>query len=57
MQRRNCSEDSGPCEVIIDGLTSVIDLAIGPDGGLYVVEFDEMSWIASFVPGLAAGLP
>lgn len=50
-----CSEDSGPCEVIIDGLTSVIDVAIGPDGRLYVVEFDEMSWFASFVPGLAAG--
>ena len=50
-----CTEDSGPCEVIIDGLTSVIDVAIGPDGLLYVVEFDEMSWIASFVPGLAAG--
>lgn len=50
-----CSEDSGPCEVLIDGLTSVIDLAIGPDGLLYVVEFDENSWMASFVPGLAAG--
>lgn len=50
-----CSEDSGPCEVIINGLTSVIDVAIGPDGLLYVVEFDESSWIASFVPGLATG--
>ncbi len=50
-----CSEDSGPCEVLIDGLTSVIDLDIGPDGLLYVVEFDENSWISSFVPGLAAG--
>ena len=50
-----CSEASGPCEVIIDELTSVIDIAIGPNGLLYVVEFDEMSWIASFVPGLAAG--
>lgn len=50
-----CEVDSGPCELLIDGLTSVIDVAIGPDGLLYVVEFDEMSWIASFVPGLAAG--
>ncbi len=50
-----CSEDFGPCEVLIDGLTSVIDLAVGPDGLLYVVEFDENSWISSFVPGLAAG--
>ncbi len=50
-----CSEDFGPCEVLIDGLTSVIDVAIGPDGLLYVVEFDENSWFASFIPGLAAG--
>lgn len=50
-----CSETSDDCQVLIDGLTSVIDLAIGPDGLLYVVEFDENSWIASFVPGLAAG--
>lgn len=50
-----CEVDSGPCEVLIDGLTSVIDIVVGPDGLLYVVEFDEMSWIASFAPGLAAG--
>lgn len=50
-----CEEGSGVCEVFLDGLTSVIDLAIGPDGLLYVVELDEMSWISSFVPGLAAG--
>lgn len=50
-----CTEDAGECNVLIDGLTSVMDLAIGPDGLLYVVEFDENSWIASFVPGLAAG--
>lgn len=50
-----CEEGSGPCELIIDGLTSVIDLAIGPDGLLYVVEFDEMSWIASFVSDMAVG--
>lgn len=50
-----CEVDSGPCEVIIDGLTSVIDMAIGPDGLLYVVEFDQMSWLASFIPDLAAG--
>ncbi len=41
--------------MLIDGLTSVIDLEIGPDGLLYVVEFDESSYFASFVPGLAAG--
>lgn len=47
-----CQVDSGPCELIIDGLTSVIDLAIGPDGLLYVVEFDENSWWSSFYPPL-----
>ncbi len=50
-----CTETTGDCQVLIEGLTSVIDLAIGPDGLLYVVEFDENSWIASFVPGIAMG--
>lgn len=50
-----CTVDSGPCEVLIDGLTSVIDLAIGPDGLLYVVELDENSWLSAYVPGLAVG--
>lgn len=52
-----CSQTnpSGDCEMLIDGLTSVIDLAIGPDGRLYVVEFDESSWFASFIPGVATG--
>ena len=46
---------SSDCELIIDGLTSVIDLEIGPDGLLHVVEFDGGSWFASFIPGLATG--
>lgn len=52
-----CSEkDPSPnAEVFINGLTSVIDIAFGPDGLLYVVEYDRSSWIASFVPGLASG--
>lgn len=52
-----CSEtDPSPdCELLIDGLTSVIDLAFGPDGLLYVVEYDETSWLAAFVPGTASG--
>lgn len=37
---------SQDCEVFADGFTSIIDLAIGPDGTLYVVEFDEASWLA-----------
>jgi hypothetical protein len=38
---------SPDCEVFADGFTSVIDLTIGPDGTLYVVEFDEASWLAA----------
>lgn len=50
-----CTVESGDCELLIDELTSVIDLAIGPDGLLYVVEFDEGSWFASFDPASALG--
>jgi hypothetical protein len=37
--------------------TSIIDLAFGPDGTLYVVEFDEASWFAvqNLPPGKALG--
>jgi len=38
---------SGDCNLLIDGLTSVIDVEIGPDGLLYVVEFDANSWLSS----------
>jgi hypothetical protein len=38
---------SPDCEVFADGFTSIIDLAMGPDGTLYVVEFDEASWLAA----------
>jgi len=35
------------CELVFDGgFTSIIDLAFGPDGLLYVVELDESAWIA-----------
>lgn len=52
-----CSEaDPQPgCELLINGLTSVIDVAFGLDGGLYVVEYDETSWIATFAPAIASG--
>lgn len=46
-----CSEieGSGNCNLFIDELTAVIDLEIGPDGLLYVVEYDENSWLAPFI--------
>lgn len=42
-------EDCGvspKCSVVADGFTSIIDLAFGRDGSLYVVEFDEATWAA-----------
>lgn len=39
------------CELVFDGgFTSIIDLAFGPDGLLYVVELDENSWFAANLP-------
>ncbi len=37
---------SPACQVVADGFTSIIDLAFGPDGTLYVMELDEESWLA-----------
>jgi hypothetical protein len=43
---------SPDCEVVFDGgFTSIIDLAFGPDGLLYVVELDEATWFAVEVLG------
>lgn len=50
-----CDEQnpSGDCNVLINGLTSVIDVEIGPDGMLYVVELDENSWFSLLgIPGI-----
>ena len=47
---------SPACSVVLDGFTSIIDLAFGPDGTLYVVELDENSWFAfEGPPGNASG--
>ena len=49
-------EVSEDCEVVFDGgFTSIIDLVFGPDGLLYVVEFDENGWFAAEVLGIPAG--
>jgi len=38
---------SPDCALVFDGgFTSIIDLAFGPDGSLYVAELDEASWAA-----------
>jgi len=38
--------DTGPCTTYADGFTSVIDLAFGPDGTLYVVEIAKGGLLA-----------
>lgn len=36
------------CVIVFDGgFTSIIDLAFGPDGNLYVAEIDERGWIVT----------
>jgi hypothetical protein len=37
---------SPACTVVADGFTSIIDITVGPDGTIYVTEFDEASWFA-----------
>lgn len=37
---------SAACTLFADGFTSIVSLAFGPDGTLYVVELDEGSWLA-----------
>lgn len=38
---------SPACSVVADGFTSIIDLNVGRDGTLFVVEFDEATWLAA----------
>jgi len=40
-----CGE-SKKCSVVLDGFTSIIDLAFGPDGQLNVAQIDDASWLA-----------
>lgn len=37
---------SNACTLVAGGFTSIMDLAFGPDGRLYVVEFDKAGWFA-----------
>ena len=36
---------SDDCTEVVSGMTSIIDVEMGPDGYLYVVEFDENGWL------------
>jgi hypothetical protein len=40
-----CGE-SKKCTLVLDGFTSVIDLAFGPNGRLNVAQIDDASWLA-----------
>lgn len=44
---RNVVCPSAECEVVLEGFTSLIDLAFGPDGLLYLVEYDVKGWLAA----------
>jgi hypothetical protein len=47
---------SPDCVKVFDGgFTSIIDLAVGRDGKLYVAEFDESSWAAVEIFGTPTG--
>lgn len=50
-----CGSSSDCVKVFDGGFTSIIDLAFGPDGRLYVVELDEQSWFAIEVLGGGVG--
>jgi hypothetical protein len=52
---RNVTCPSAACAEVISGLTSVIDLTFGPDGRLYVVEYDANGWLAVFLGNPVGG--
>ncbi len=43
------------CTKVLDGFTSIVDVTMGPDGMLYVSEFDEASWAAVEIFGNGVG--
>lgn len=46
---------SSACEVAFTGFTSIIDVALGPEGDLYVVEYDEAGWLTAVGVGTPEG--
>ncbi|MDZ7692257.1 MAG: ScyD/ScyE family protein [Balneolaceae bacterium] len=51
----NVTCPSADCSLAFDGLTSVIELEFGPDGLLYVVEYDANGWLAATTGNAAGG--
>lgn len=48
---------SKKCTLVLDGFTSIIDLAFGPDGRLNVAQIDDASWLAmEFGQGLGGSV-
>lgn len=52
---RHVTCPSESCTMLVDGLTAVIDLAFGPDGMLYVIEYDANGFLAAVVPAIPLG--
>lgn len=52
---RNVVCPSADCEQVLSGFTSILDVEFGPDGQLYVVEYDENGWWGAIVVGNPAG--
>lgn len=52
---RNARCPSEQCTKVVTGLNSVIDIDFGPDGQLYVVEFEQNGFLAAAAPDF--GIP
>ena len=52
---RNVVCPSADCTMVVAGMTSIIDLAFGPNGMLYVLEYDEAGWLAATTGGALGG--
>lgn len=46
---------SADCTLVLDGMTSVVDLDLSPDGDLMVTELDEAGWLAMVIGAPAGG--
>jgi hypothetical protein len=44
---RNVNCPSDDCKVVLDGLTSILDIEVGPDGWLYLIEYDKNGWFTA----------